>query len=421
MRAGARLRDTDDRDNSQGNAVLTGSQGLARLDPAPDPSRAGSEAPARLAVTRLTLTDFRCYARERLEADPRPVVLTGPNGAGKTNLLEAISFLVPGRGLRRARLADIARRDGGGTWGVAARLDGALGAVEVGTGREAAAPETPRERRAVRIDGEAAKGQAALGAVASAVWLTPRMDRLFSDGGGARRRFLDRLVFASDPAHAGRVSAYDHALRERARLLRGGGADASWLTALEETMAEKGVAVAAARNDMAVRLDAISATAAGPFPGARARLVGAVEAWLAEMPALAVEDRLRETLAASRAGDAESGGAAVGPQRSDLDVVHTGKDVAARDCSTGEQKALLIALILAHARLLADERGTLPLLLLDEVVAHLDAERREALFERILELDVQAWLTGTDADLFASLGPRAQRFRVEDAAVRPAD
>jgi DNA replication and repair protein RecF len=418
MRAGARLKDIDDRDNSQGNAILTGSQGLARLDPAPEAFGAG--APARLAVTRLTLTDFRCYARERLEADPRPVVLTGPNGAGKTNLLEAISFLVPGRGLRRARLADIARRDGGGTWGVAARLDGALGTVEVGTGREAAA-ETIRERRAVRIDGEAAKGQAALGAVASAVWLTPRMDRLFSDGGGARRRFLDRLVFASDPAHAGRVSAYDHALRERARLLRGGGADASWLSALEETMAEKGVAVTAARNDMAIRLDAISATAAGPFPGARARLVGAVETWLAEMPALAVEDRLRETLAASRASDAESGGAAVGPQRSDLDVVHTGKDVAAGDCSTGEQKALLIALILAHARLLADERGTLPLLLLDEVVAHLDAERREALFGRILELDVQAWLTGTDADLFASLGPRAQRFRVEDAAVRTAD
>ena len=277
--AGARLRDTDDRDNSQGNAVLTGSPGLARLDPAPEPPRAESEASARLAVTRLTLTDFRCYARERMEADPRPVVLTGPNGAGKTNLLEAISFLVPGRGLRRARLADIARRDGGGTWGVAARLDGALGAVEVGTGREAAAPETTRERRAVRIDGEAAKGPAALGAVASAVWLTPRMDRLFSDGGGARRRFLDRLVFASDPAHAGRVSAYDHALRERARLLRCGGADASWLAALEETMAEKGVAVAAARNDMAPsrrRRDVAGRDAGAGCRGSSARDIGRI-------------------------------------------------------------------------------------------------------------------------------------------------
>ena len=388
--------------------------------PSPELPSTEQQAPARLAVTRLTLTDFRCYVRERLELDARPVVLAGPNGAGKTNLLEAVSFLVPGRGLRRARLAEAARRDGPGTWGVAAHLVGANGRTEVGTGREPAGPDVARERRAVRIDGEAAKGQAALGAVASAVWLTPRMDRLFMDGGGARRRFLDRLVFASDPAHAGRVTAYDNALRDRARLLKDAAADATWLDALEHTMAEKGVAVAAARHHMAVRLDAVAATAAGPFPGARVRLIGTVEDWLAEMPALAVEDRLRAALASARTRDAESGGAAVGPQRSDMDVVHTGKEIAARDCSTGEQKALLIALILAHARLLADEQGTLPLLLMDEVAAHLDGQRREALFERLLALDVQAWLTGTDADLFASFESRAQHFRVEDAAVRVA-
>ena len=373
-------------------------------------------------MTRLTLTDFRCYRRQRVDTDSRPVVVTGPNGAGKTNLLEALSFLAPGRGLRGARLADVARRAEGGApagqaWAVAARLQGRRGAVEVGTGREAAAG---RERRAVRIDGRPAKSQAALAEVVSAVWLTPRMDRLFNDGPAARRRFLDRLVFALDPAHAGRVAAYEQALRERARLLRQGNGDAAWLDGLEHTMAAKGIAVAAARADLTARLDAVAAAARGPFPGAALRLAGVVDEWLAAAPALDAEERLRHALAAARRLDGEAGGAAAGPHRSDLEVRHSGRGVAAEDCSTGEQKALLIAIVLAHARLIARISGSLPLLLLDEVAAHLDRRRRLALFEEVSALGVQAWLSGTEAELFAPFGARAQYLSVDDAVVRPA-
>jgi DNA replication and repair protein RecF len=390
--------------------------------PLPEEPVAAGRAVARLAVTRLTLTDFRCYARQRLETDPRPVVLTGPNGAGKTNLLEAVSFLAPGRGLRGARLADVARRaDGAGAsesgWSVAARLDGPGGPIQVGTGRAAA---LGRERRTVRIDGQAASSQAALGEAVSAVWLTPRMDRLFNDGPGSRRRFLDRLVFAIDPAHAGRVAAYDNGLRQRARLLRDGGADGAWLDSIEATMAAKGIAVAAARADLVNRLGGIVAEGIGPFPGVSVGLTGDVDEWLAAGPALAAEDRLRAALAAARRRDTDQGAVGWGPQRSDLDVRHAARGVAAAACSTGEQKALLIAIVLAHARLLAGDRGCLPLLLLDEVAAHLDGSRREALFEEICGLGIQAWLSGTDAELFAPFGGRAQHLRVEDAAIRPA-
>lgn len=375
---------------------------------------------APLAVTRVTLTDFRCYAHLRLETDARSVVLTGPNGSGKTNLLEALSFLIPGRGLRRATLAEVARRDGSGQWAVAAQVSGADGLpVSLGTGRLPPQAETP-DRRTVHLDGETVKSQAVLANHISAVWLTPRLDGLFLEGASARRRFLDRMIFGLDPAHAGRINAWDHAARARSKLLREGRGDATWLSALEQTLAEKGIAIAAARLDMAARLNAACAKGVGPFPAASVALEGAVEQWLSEGPALAAEDRLRAALADARGRDAETGGAGAGPHRSDLLVRHLGKDQPAEHCSTGEQKAVLIALILADARMQAADRGSPPLLLLDEVAAHLDAERRAALFDEIEALGAQAWMTGTDRSLFAPLAGRAKFVGLRDGAIDPA-
>ena len=393
----------------------------------------------RVGVTRLTLTDFRNYREARLVLGTEPVVVTGPNGAGKTNLLEAISLLAPGRGLRGARLTEIARRTNiagraetdprladacagageaaPGLWAVAATIAVRRGALRLGTGHDPA----DGDRRLVRIDGEPARSQAALGAEIAILWLTPAMDRLFADGPGGRRRFLDRLVLALDPAHAARVGAYEHALRERARLLRaafstGRPADPAWLAALEGVMAAQGVAVAAARREAVQRLDHACAESRGPFPRARLVLAGTVEDWLDHMPALATEAKLAAALAAARRGDALAGGAAVGPHRSDLRVTLAPNGTAAAAASTGEQKALLISIVLAHAELQRALRGEPPLLLLDEVAAHLDAARRGALFEILAGLASQVWLSGTDEALFAPLRSRAQFLAVRDGA-----
>ena len=391
-----------------------------------------NDVPVGPAVRRVVLTDFRNYARLRLDVDDRPVVLTGPNGAGKTNLLEALSLLAPGRGLRRARLGQLVygamRPDDehgveNGIWAVAAQVVTPDGPVDLGTAREIvrdAAGEYEGERRVVRIDGKTAKGQGDLARYFSVAWLTPEMDRLFVEASSGRRRFIDRLVYGFVPDHASRVSAYERAMRERSRLLRDGGADTSWLAALEAQMAEAAVAIAAARRDLVARLNQAGAAGIGPFPRPEVSMVGAVESWLGGGPALAAEDRFRETLVASRRRDAEAGGAAEGPHRSDLHVVHAVRGVPAAQCSTGEQKALLIALVLAAARLRALEHGAAPILLLDEVVAHLDETRRAALFDELVALGAQAWLTGTDRALFAALEDRAQFLDVADGAVRPA-
>ena len=392
----------------------------------------------QLAITRLSLSDYRCYPRLKLETDARPVVLAGPNGAGKTNILEAMSYLAPGRGLRGARLSEIDRHGGGGAWAVAAKILTPEGAFDLGAGRGgndgtgedgegdgagAPAPNAARrrDRRIVRINGLAAPGPAALGEIVSLLWLTPSMDRLFSDGAGARRRFLDRLVFGVDPGHAGRLAAYDRAMRSRARLLRNGVGDRAWLTALEQSMAERGVAITAARREAAAAITRASADGAGPFPAAGLRVEGApLEDWLDAGPALAAEERFTEALVASRAQDTETGGAAFGPHRSDLTVSAPATGAPAKICSTGEQKALLISIVLAGTRMQAAIRGAVPLLFLDEVTAHLDEGHRHALFEEISFLGVQAWLTGTDRSLFAPLGDRAQYFDVADAVVSPA-
>lgn len=386
------------------------------------PDAVSGTAPALLAVRQLRLTDFRNYRQLRLDCGLEPVVLVGDNGAGKTNLLEALSFLAPGRGLRRARLDEVCRRSrieepSAAGWAVAATLDTPDGRMAIGTGLEAARNEGGLPRRTVRIDGRPAPSQTALGRHVAAVWLTPQLDRLFLDGAGERRRFLDRLVTALHPEHAGDVAAYENALRQRARLLGEGSRDPHWFTALEDTMARHGVALAAARADTVQRLDAAARLGVGPFPRASLAMAGEVDGWVATMAALDAEDRLRGELAASRLRDAEAGTTSCGPHRSDLAVRHLDLDLPAAEGSTGQQKAVLVSIALAHARLVALSRGRPPLLLLDEIAAHLDQERRVALFDEVLALGVQSWMTGTDADLFKPLRSRAQILRVADGSI----
>lgn len=399
-----------------------------RVVPFAKPATRAATAAPTTSVVRLVLTDFRGYARARLAIEPGLAVLVGPNGAGKTNLLEALSFLAPGKGLRRAKLSEIDRRataappgaatqDRPGAWAVAATVTGPAGEFDVGTGRDI--DSESGERRHLRIDGVPAKSQQDLSERLAVAWLTPQMDRLFADAASGRRRFLDRLVTGFDPGHWSRLLAYERAMRERARLLREGAADPSWLKALEEIMAENGVALAAARLEAVARLAAACADATGPFPRAGLAIEGAVEHWLGSMPALAAEEAFRAALHDSRGLDRDSGVTQTGPHRSDLLARHLGTGEAAALCSTGEQKALLIAIVLAYARLLALRRGSAPVLLLDEVTAHLDAARRSALFQALRALGAQCWLAGTDTALFAELKGHAQFFAVADAAVSP--
>jgi len=348
-------------------------------------------------------------------------VLTGDNGAGKTNLLEAVSLLVPGRGLRGAKITDMPHinRAVDQDWGVASQVDGRQGPIRLGTGQDAVMAADPKAtRRQVRIDGELAGAQTALADHMQMAWLTPAMDGLFREGSSERRRFVDRLAFAFDPSHAGRVTRYERLLRERAKLLKdareaGRTPDASWLDSLEAGLTETAVAIAAGRLTLIERLNRVAATDLEPFPAADLALEGQPESWLAEGASSgAVEDRLRQAYAAGRAQDAQAGGASVGPHRTDLLARHRAKDMPAHLCSTGEQKALLIAITLAHGRLVTAETGQAPILLLDEVAAHLDEARRSALFTRLATHRAQVWMTGTDANIFNELGASATRITI---------
>ncbi len=372
-------------------------------------------------VRRLFLSRFRSYHEVDLAFDRRPVVLTGANGAGKTNLLEAISLLAPGQGLRGARLSELAHRGGPAvrasaivpSWAVSLEVETPAGCRALGTGLDTTGDG--RERRSVKIDGQPQRGQAALGEVFRLVWLTPQMDGLLREAPGERRRFLDRLVCAYDPAHASRGHAYEYAQRQRARLFREGIEDPAWLASLEDAMARHGVAVAAARRQLVTQLSA--AVDFGPFPSAEIDIDCTIDGWLKEAPALAVEDRFKAALAERRSVDRENGWTSLGTHRGDLLVAHREKALPAQLCSTGEQKALLLWLIITHARLLAAELGAAPVLLLDEVIAHLDGERRAMLYEAIAALDMQAWMTGTDEAVFAELGPAAQFLTVTESRI----
>jgi DNA replication and repair protein RecF len=370
-----------------------------------------SAALRRVCVTRLSLSNFRCHRVLRLDLGPEPVILVGGNGAGKTSVLEALSLLGPGRGLRRARLSEMLRDGDAGpssAWSITARLLTGAEPTDIVTAFSTEPDAPPRDRRKVSIDGRVGRGGTALAQILGLIWLTPEMDRLFAEGPSARRRFLDRLVWGVDPAHAARVSAYDRAMQQRSALLRQERADPAWLGVLEEAMATHGIAVAAARRQATTQLSEFAGASSDELPGILIEARGAVEQWLDEAPALTAEERLRAALRQSRLLDAESGGGAFGPHRTDVLVRHGGSGRPARECSTGEQKMLLIALVLAGARLQRRERGSTPLMLLDDVVAHLDASHREAVFDAVADLGAQAWYTGTDGGLFQPIARRSQ-------------
>lgn len=378
---------------------------------APDtrPSGVHIAIPAKLAVTRLHVTNFRSYRAADLKTSGASVVLAGPNGAGKTNLLDALSLLAPGRGLRGARLAEHIRKGpqapSEALWAVAATVRRGDADYEIGTGLGEQSGGR-QDKRAVRLNGVEAKGSAELGEIVQMVWLTPAMDRLFIESASGRRRFLDRLVLGFDASHGRAAGRYETAMRERARLLKYGPRDPSWLDGLEHEMAEAGLDVMRSRRAVVGRLNGDLSERRGAFPAAALTLMEETYADPAS---------LQDALAKSRIRDAESGRTLTGPHLTDLLARHVQKRADARDCSTGEQKALLISIMLAFARELTRERdGLAPLILLDEVAAHLDALRRDALFEEIADLKAQAWMTGTDLSLFEKA--RAQIFEVTDGS-----
>lgn len=371
-----------------------------------------------LRLRRLQLTRFRSYAALDWRPASRVAVVTGPNGSGKTNLIEAVSLLVPGRGLRGAKAADLPQRtkDGGmDAWAVAAEVERDGFAYALGTGTP---PEGPGDRRVFRLNGAPPRNQAEVAALVSAVWLTPQMDRLFQEGASGRRRFLDRLTWALEPGHAREVSAFDQAMSSRNRLLAEGGADPGWLAGLEDAMARHAVAVAAARLQLVARLDAAAGATRG-FPAARVMLLCPVADRLAETPAVAVEGWLRERLAEGRGRDAAAGGAALGTHRADMDLEDRKTGLSAAQASTGQQKALLIGVILAHAQAIAEARGAPPLLLLDEPAVHLDEGRRCLLFAALADGPAQAFLTGTDSETFRPLAGVAEGLVAGDGSLRP--
>jgi DNA replication and repair protein RecF len=376
---------------------------------------AGRAAECRLFVRTLKLTDFRNYARVELNLDARPVVLVGDNGSGKTNLLEAVSLLGPGHGLRGRPYGELARKDGGGGFAVAARVVSGQDDVEIGTGLPADA-RGDSGGRTVRIAGKD-ESAGALAEHVKLVWLIPAMDGLFTGSASERRRFLDRLVLAVDPKMRTPLGRYDRAMRQRNRLFQMREGSRALFEGLEEQMAEAGVAIAAARLDAVGRLSTLieqmrAARGEGPFPWALIALDGRLEEALSQHSATEVEDEFRALLDQGRERDRAAARTLEGPHLSDLIVTHGPKEAPAPHCSSGEQKALLIGLILAKAELIKELEGASPLVLLDEVAAHLDQPRREALFGEILRLGAQAWMTGTDRELFAPMAQDAQIFAV---------
>ncbi len=364
-----------------------------------------------LTLTRLVLTDFRNYAALTWRPSAKVAVITGPNGSGKTNLLEAIALLSPGRGFGRSRLEEMARQGGPGIWAVAGRLTDGDTQTDIGTGLLAPGSE----RRVFRLDGAEPRSQAELAARIATIWLTPQMDTLFAEGATGRRRFLDRLVWALEPGHAREVSAHDTALAERRRVLAaarqaGTRADPAWLAGLEEAVARHGVAVSAARAGFVARLNAAPAASA-IFPRARLALEDRVADRLGTEPALAVEGWLRAELADRRGADAAAGTSTLGAHRADMQLQDAATGLSAQQASTGQCRAMLIGVVLAHAALIAEARGLAPLLLLDEPAVHLDAARRSALWRELAELRAQVFLTGTDAELFSPLRGEAEFVR----------
>lgn len=377
-------------------------------------------------LSRLRLTDFRNYQHITIQLDGRPVVLTGENGAGKTNLLEAISLLSSGRGMRGTPFADLARFEGSGLWAVSAQLQGPDGPTNIGTGLELSPDGTSVSGRVVKIDGHPVKGSGKLSDLVQIVWLTPALDGLFTGPASDRRRFLDRLIVGLNPAFRQLSGQFERAMRQRNKLLDTGSHDHSQFTGLETLMAETGAALAAARLEAVDRLAhaVISKWPAkdqsgnqSPFPWSTLSIEGDLEHDLRIMPSAEAEDHYLRALQDNRERDRAAKRTLIGPHRSDFLAGHGPKKMPAKFCSTGEQKALLVGLILAHAELLRDLHGTAPIILLDEISAHLDEIRREALFKEILSLSSQAFMTGTDSDIFSPFGSGAQFYSLNNAAI----
>ncbi|MCX7306122.1 MAG: DNA replication/repair protein RecF [Hyphomicrobiales bacterium] len=367
-------------------------------------------------ISKLTLTDFRNYSLLALDLAPGMIVLSGENGAGKTNLLEAVSLLTPGRGLRRAPYAEVSRTGSSGGFAVHAALDGPGGPFEIGTGTAGLDPELESGRR-VRINAVQAPVDEMLDWL-RVLWLTPAMDALFTGPAGDRRRFLDRLVLAVDPGHGRRAQDYEKAMRGRNRLLAEGSRDRAWFDAIETQMVESGTAIAAARAEMVRLLAAmIDRLPEGPFPKADLALEGSLEGMVGQVAAVDIEEAFRQALASGRERDRAAGRTLDGPHRSDLLVRHRPKAMPAELCSTGEQKALLVGIVLSHARLSGEMSGSVPILLLDEIAAHLDPGRRAALFAILDDLGCQTFMTGTEAALFSSIRGRAQFLAVDHGRV----
>ncbi|MEP5758560.1 MAG: DNA replication/repair protein RecF [Litoreibacter sp.] len=356
-----------------------------------------------LYLSELILSHYRSHRHLSLELDARPVALFGSNGAGKTNILEAISMLSPGRGLRRAAMDEIARKPEALGWKASAVLRAQGNAHELETRAEAGASRT------VMIDGKTVP-QIALGRLVRIVWLIPAMDRLWIEGAEGRRRFLDRLTLSFEPSHGEASVAYEKAMRERNRLLKDMVRDPMWYGALESQMSEAGAKIIANRAAAVERLKSAMEGAQTAFPVADLSIVGP-----AGMTPITNADEFRTALEASRPSDLRAGRSLVGPHRSDLEAVYKPKGVPAKQCSTGEQKALLLSLILANARALSEDLGAPPIILLDEVAAHLDATRRAALYDEVCALNAQAFMTGTGSELFAELGDRALHFEIGEA------
>ena len=423
---------------------------LVQLDKDP---RLGYASPRMTcSLQSLSLNNFRNYSYARIDLSDAPVVLTGSNGAGKTSILEAVSLLTPGRGLRRARLSELDSKSPsplegeGGVgglspqsnilrdsplpnpppqggrenrgWAVAASIQGMQGEVKIGTGRDPESGDDSADKRIVRIDGKPARGQAELARHFSVIWLTPQMEQLFQEGTSAGRKFLDRLVFSFDPEHASRVSEYEYAMRERNKLLQNERIDTIWLDALEQTMAETGAAIANARLHTVEHINDTIHRSTLSFPKADIQVLGIIEDKLQNgLAAVQAEEEFKALLKSARGQDRAAGRTLSGTHRSAMQVKHVIKQMPAESCSTGEQKALLLSIVLAQARAGAQWHGVVPVLLLDEVVAHLDATRRLELFEEICEINAQTWMTGTDAALFAGLEQKAQAFRVENGEI----
>jgi len=396
------------------------------------------------SVAQLTLTNFRNYEFLRLDANPTPVVLTGPNGSGKTNILEAISYLSPGRGMRSSKLSDIKRQipniandvlddyspfgfATATSWAVSAEVKKADDNLSIATGVESAFKDfnginnRNYEKRISKLNNEKLTNQSELSRYITTVWLTPDMDRLFKGPVQPRRRFLDRLVFAFDNEHAKIVSNYEHSLKEWSLILKSGKIDNNWLLTLEENIASFGVAIAASRRNLVSKLNRfIEKENDDIFPNVILKLDGIIEDMLDKMPAIEVEDKFKSLLLKQRR-NVTYNEAVDGTHRTDLKVFHQSKKMPAELCSTGEQKALLISVVLAHAKSLAMTKGFSPILLLDEIIAHLDDKKREALLSKILELNIQAWMTGTDIESFNSLKGKAQFFHIENAKIKKLD